>query len=146
MPCRYKEDAAILLVEDDPGDAATIREAFGQALASIRVYVVSNGEQALDFVRRPGPGGRRPDLILLDLNRPLRSSLEVLTALKGDDEFSAIPIVVLTASHAARDEERCYSMHVNAYVIRPAGHDGFASAVNQIVTWFLGLITIPESS
>jgi CheY-like chemotaxis protein len=97
-------------------------------------------------VRRPSPGERRPDLILLDLNLPLRSGLEVLADLKGDDELSSIPIVVLAASRAPRDEERCYALHVNAYIIRPADLNGIASVINQIVTWFLGLITIPESS
>ncbi len=146
MPNRYKEDAVILLAEDDPGDAVMIREAFEQALPSVRVHVVGDGEQAIDFVRRPSAGIHRPDLILLDLNLPLRSGLEVLADMKGDDDYSAIPIAVLTASRDPHTVQRCYSLHANAYIVKPADFDDFASVIYQIVTWFLGLITLPGHS
>jgi len=146
MPGRYKENAVVLLAADDPGDAVMIREAFEQALPSIRVHAVSGAQQAIDFVRRPGAGNPRPDLILLDLHLPLRSGLEVLADLKGDDDFSSIPIAVLTASHDPHHEQRCYSLNANAYIIKPADLDGFASMIHDIITWFGGLISRPEPS
>ena len=99
--------AVVLLVEDNPDDVIMIREAFEQSLTPVQLYVVSNAEQAIKFVRRTDAVAPRPSLILLDLNLPIRNGLEVLADLKGDDEFLSIPIVVLTTSRAPNDIERC---------------------------------------
>ncbi|MGH7736185.1 MAG: response regulator, partial [Gemmatimonadales bacterium] len=62
--------AVVLLVEDNPADVIMIREAFEQSLTPVQLYVVSNGEQAIKFVRRTDAVAPRPSLILLDLNLP----------------------------------------------------------------------------
>ncbi len=69
-----------------------------------------------------------------------------LAGLKGDEDLSSIPVAVLTASRDPHVEQRCYSLHVNAYNRKPADHDDLASVIDQIITWFLGLIAIPDSS
>jgi CheY-like chemotaxis protein len=135
--------AVVLLVEDNPDDVIMIREAFEQSLTPIQLYVVSNGEQAIKFVRRTDAVAPRPSLILLDLNLPIRNGLEVLADLKGDDEFLSIPIVVLTTSRAPNDIERCYALHANAYIFKPPDFDGFAGVIQQVATCFLGLISLP---
>jgi DNA-binding NarL/FixJ family response regulator len=63
--------------------------------------------------------------------------------LKSDTEFLSIPIVVLTTSQAPDDIQRCYSLHANAYIIKPSDFDGFADVIKQVATCFLGLISLP---
>ena len=143
MPGRFRRRAVVLLVEDNPDDVIMIREAFEQSLTPVQLYVVSNGEQAIKFVRRTDAVAPRPSLILLDLSLPIRNGLDVLAELKGDTKFLSIPIVVLTTSRAPADIERCYSLHANAYIIKPPDFDGFADVIRQVATCFLGLISLP---
>jgi len=84
-----------------------------------------------------------PSLILLDLNLPIRNGLDVLAELKSDTDFLSIPVLVLTTSQAPDDIQRCYSLHANAYIIKPPDFDGFADVINQVATCFLGLISLP---
>lgn len=143
MPGRFRQRAVVLLVEDNPDDVIMIREAFEQSLTPIQLYVVSNGEQAIKFVRRTDTDALRPSLILLDLNLPIRNGLDVLAELKSDTEFLSIPIVVLTTSQAPNDIQQCYSLHANAYIIKPPDFDGYADMIKQVATCFLGLISLP---
>jgi CheY-like chemotaxis protein len=122
--------------DNDPG-------AFEQSLTPIQLYVVSNGERAIKFVQRTDADAPRPSLILLDLNLPIRNGLEVLAELKSDTEFLSIPIVVLTTSQAPNDIQQCYSLHANAYIIKPPDFDGYADVIKQVATCFLGLISLP---
>jgi len=143
VPGRFRQRAVVLLVEDNPDDVIMIREAFEQSLTPIQLYVVSNGEQAIKFVRRTDRDAPRPSLILLDLNLPIRNGLDVLAELKSDTDFLSIPILVLTTSQAPDDIQRCYSLHANAYIIKPPDFDGLADVIKQVATYFLGLISPP---
>ena len=95
----------VLLVEDDPGDVLLIREAFDFNKVHNNLNVVSDGEQALDYLRGTGDytGRIRPDLVLLDLNLPRKDGREVLAEVKSDPELRTIPIVVLTTSEAEEE-------------------------------------------
>ena len=143
MPGRFRQRAVVLLVEDNPDDVVMIREAFEQSLTPIQLYLVSNGEQAIKFVRRADADAPRPSLILLDLSLPIRNGLDVLAELKSDTEFLSIPIVVLTTSRAPNDIRQCYSLHANAYIIKPPDFDGYADVIKQVATCFLDLISLP---
>ena len=101
----------VLLVEDDEGDVLMTREAFEYYKIHNRLHVVRDGEQALQFLHQTGPyaDAPRPGLILLDVNLPRRSGLEVLAELKQDDELLVIPVVMLTTSRAEEDIVRSYS-------------------------------------
>lgn len=143
MPNRYQQRAVVLLVEDNPDDVVMVREAFEPSLPPVQLYVVSNGEQAVKFVRRTDAGAPRPSLILLDLNLPVRSGLEVLAELKADPEFLTIPIVVLATSQRPDDIRQCYSLHANAYIVKPADFDGFARMAQQVAACFLSLLSLP---
>ena len=90
----------VLLVEDDAGDVLLTKEAFAHYRARDTLHVVGDGEQAIQFLRRTGDYADvpRPGLILLDLNLPRRTGLEVLADLKADDDLHTIPVVVLTTS------------------------------------------------
>lgn len=140
------EPVDVLLVEDDPGDALMTREAFEQRGMRNRLHVVSDGEQAIEFLRRAGDytAAPTPGLILLDLNLPRRSGLDVLTEVKSDSELLRIPIVVLTTSHAQQDIVRSYSLHANAYVTKPIDFDRFMNTIGQIDDFYLTLVKLPN--
>lgn len=133
------------MVEDDPGDVLMIREGFEQAGASARLHVAGDGDQAMRFLRRAAGYADvpRPDLILLDLNLPVRSGLEVLAEVKTDTGLLTIPVVVVTTSCSQDDVWRSYALHANAYVTKPPDFDAFVGAVRQIASCFLELIELP---
>jgi CheY-like chemotaxis protein len=136
----------VLLVEDDPGDVLLIREAFDFNKVHNNLNVVSDGEQALDYLRGTGDyGGRtRPDLVLLDLNLPRKDGREVLAEVKSDPDLRTIPIVVLTTSEAEEDVLKSYQLHANAYVTKPVDFERFVSIVRQIDDFFVSVVRLPS--
>lgn len=137
----------VLLVEDDPGDVLLIQEAFEFNKVRNRLSVVSDGEEALAFLRQEGvhEGAPRPDLVLLDLNLPRKDGREVLGDLKADDALRAIPVVVLTTSEAEEDILRSYDLHANAYVTKPVDFDRFIEVVRQIDEFFVSIVKLPPN-
>jgi CheY-like chemotaxis protein len=136
----------VLLVEDDEGDILMTKEAFEFYRIRNRLHVVTDGEQALQFMRRTGPfaDAPRPGLILLDVNLPRRSGLEVLAELKQDPELGVIPVVMLTTSQAEEDILRSYKLHANAYVTKPVDFESFIEAIRQIDDFFMTLVRLPR--
>jgi CheY-like chemotaxis protein len=146
MPeCGNSRVIDVLLVEDDEGDVLMTREAFEYYKINNRLHVVSDGEQALHFLRKLGPyaDAPRPGLILLDVNLPRRSGLEVLAEIKQDPDLLVIPVVMLTTSRAEEDILRSYSLHANAFVTKPVDFEHFIEAVKQIDNFFLQLVCLP---
>ncbi|MGW0483761.1 response regulator [Nonomuraea sp. NPDC003214] len=136
----------VLLVEDDQGDILLTREAFELNKVSNRLHVVNDGEQAMDFLRQKGEhtGVPRPDLILLDLNLPRKSGLEVLEEVKLDEDLRTIPVVVLTTSEAEEDILLSYKLHANAYVAKPVDFQQFIRVVRQIDNFFVTVVKLPN--
>jgi CheY-like chemotaxis protein len=136
----------ILLVEDDPGDVLMTQEAFEHHKIRNTLHVVSDGAEALRFVRREPPftDVPRPGLILLDLNLPKKDGREVLAEIKDDPELRTIPVVVLTTSEAEEDIVRSYSLHANAYVTKPVDFDRFVEVVRQIDDFFVSVVKLPH--
>ena len=132
----------VLLVEDDPGDVYLIREAFAHNKIHNALHVVSDGVAALDFLRRRGayPEAPRPDLVLLDLNLPLKDGREILAEIKADENLRTIPIVVLTTSEADEDIARSYDLGANAYVTKPVDFDRFIEVVRKIDDFFVTVV------
>ena len=143
--CTGCEIVDVLLVEDDPGDILMTREAFQQHKIQNKLHVVTDGEQALDFLRRTGNYAKapRPGLILLDLNLPRRDGLEVLAELKQDPVLRVIPVVILTTSQAEEDILRSYSLHANAYVSKPVDFERFIDVIRQIDNFFITVVKLP---
>lgn len=136
----------VLLVEDDEGDALMTREAFEFYKIRNKLHVVTDGEQALQFVRQQGrfADAPRPGLILLDVNLPRLSGLEVLAVLKQDPDLRVIPVVMLTTSQAEEDILRSYKLHANAYVSKPVDFERFIEAIQQIDSFFMALVQLPH--
>lgn len=135
----------VLLVEDDPGDVVMTREAFEDNKVRNTLHVVSDGVEAMAFLRCEGEYAStpRPDIVLLDLNLPRKDGREVLAEVKADPELCRIPIVVLTTSEAEEDILRSYSLHANAYVTKPVDFDQFIRVVRQIDEFFVTVVKLP---
>ena len=135
----------VLLVEDDAGDVLMTREAFEDAQVVNNLSVVSDGAEALEFLRRQGEyaDAPRPDLVLLDLNLPRLDGREVLSEIKNDGELAMIPVVILTTSEAEEDVVRSYALHANAYVSKPVDFDQFLTVVKQIDDFFVSVVRLP---
>lgn len=136
----------VLLVEDDPGDVLMTKEAFQEHKVGNRLHVVSDGVEALRFLRREGEyaDAPAPHLILLDLNLPRKDGREVLEEVKKDEALSHIPIVVLTTSEAEEDILRSYRLHANAYVAKPVDFESFIRVVRQIDDFFVTVVRLPK--
>ena len=135
----------VLLVEDDPGDVLMTKEAFDEHRVRKHLNVVSDGAEALAYLRKEAPyaDAVRPDLVLLDLNLPRRDGREVLAEIKNDTELHQIPVVVLTTSRAEEDILASYRLHANAYVTKPVDFDQFIAVVRQIDHFFVSVVQLP---
>lgn len=135
----------ILLVEDNPGDVHLMLEALQQYRVRNRLHVVEDGETALAFLRRQGKYAQapRPDLILLDLNMPRKSGLEVLTEIKTDKDLRRIPVVVLTSSSAERDVVSSYNQYANCYIVKPLDLEQFLRVIERIEGFWLEIVKLP---
>jgi CheY-like chemotaxis protein len=136
----------ILLVEDNAGDARLALEAIREAKTPNNLSWVSDGIEALSFLRQEGKysSSPRPDLILLDLNLPRKDGREVLTEIKGDVRFRRIPVVVLTTSQAEDDVMRAYHLNANCYISKPVDLDRFFLVVKSIEDFWLTLVILPN--
>lgn len=135
----------VLLVEDDPGDVLMTREAFEDHKVTNKLHVVSNGADAMAFLRKEGEWEQAPtpDLVLLDLNLPRMDGREVLAAVKEDPQLRSIPVVVLTTSEAEEDILRSYHLHANAYVTKPVDFERFIEVVRRIDDFFVSVVKLP---
>jgi two-component system, chemotaxis family, response regulator Rcp1 len=135
----------ILLVEDSPTDVLLTREALQEAKLINTLHVVEDGMQALDFLYRRGAyiNAPHPDLIILDLNLPIKNGREVLAEIKADERLKKIPVVVLTTSSAEEDIVKAYNLHANCYVVKPMDFDNFTQIVKDVGHFWFGVVTIP---
>jgi chemotaxis family two-component system response regulator Rcp1 len=136
----------ILLVEDSPGDVRLTQEALRDAKVHNNLSVVSDGVEALAFLRREGTYAEvsQPDLILLDLNLPKKDGREVLAEIKRDPVLKRIPVVVLTTSEAEQDILESYELHANCYVTKPVDLDQFIRVVRSIEDFWLAIVKLPS--
>jgi len=137
----------ILLVEDSLGDIRLTQEVLKDSQTKNHLNVVTDGEQAMAFLRRKGQYNNaiRPDIILLDLNLPRKDGREVLSEIKDDDNLKHIPVVVLTTSDDKTDILSTYSLHANCYITKPADFDHFAEIIKTIEGFWFNTVNLPTS-
>ena len=135
----------ILLVEDNPGDARLMREALRESQVENHLSVMTDGEMALEFLRRGGSFGDapRPDLILLDLNLPRKDGRQVLQEIKDDLDLRRIPVVVMTTSSAEADVFQSYNLHANCYITKPVDFEEFISVMKVVEEFWLKTVKLP---
>lgn len=130
----------ILLAEDDPKDVELTLTALADYNVANEVVVVGDGEEVLDYLHRRGAYASRargnPVVVLLDLKMPKMDGQEVLRAIKTDENFRTLPLVVLTSSREESDLARSYQLGANAYVVKPVDFHEFADTIKQLgVFW-----------
>jgi two-component system, chemotaxis family, response regulator Rcp1 len=121
----------VLLVEDNPGDARLVKEAVRLCASAVDLAVVTDGEQALDYLfkRAPFEDAPAPELILLDLNLPKVDGRDVLIRIKNDVLLRRVPVLILSTSGARRDIEAAYDHYANCYLQKPIDFDEFIRTV-----------------
>lgn len=138
----------ILLVEDNEGDVEMTRRALSRATTPCTLSVANNGNQALDYLHGEGLGGMpagRPDLILLDINMPRMDGKAFLRAVKHDDNFKAIPVVMFTSSESPADIRECYESCASGYVVKPFDGRQYAERLDQVVNFWGNIGELPDA-
>jgi len=139
----------ILIVEDNRSDVELARRAIDKSHIANEIVVAENGEQALQYLRGEGPyAGREvselPALVLLDLNIPKLSGLEVLRRIRADARTKRLPVVILTASQEDQDVAAGYDLGVNSYIRKPVDFQQFAHCIEQLGLYWLVLNAQPQ--
>ena len=135
--------AQILLIDDNRGDALLAAHAFKTASFDTRLTHADTGETALRLLREVEP---LPDIILLDLQLPQMSGMDVLTSLKSDDRLKHIPVIVLSNSGDSHNVTRCYQHHASAYVIKPLDLAKYRETIALIEQFFFVLASLPTAA
>lgn len=138
----------ILLVEDQPADIRLTKEILAEGKVANEVHVATDGEQAMEFLRRQGEFADSPvpDLVLLDLHLPRMDGHEVLADMKSDPDLMRTPVIILTTSSAEQDVHDAYKHRANAYVTKPIDLDEFVAAVASIEQFWLTFVRLPEQA
>jgi len=135
------EAISILLVEDNPEDVEITQRAFKEGKVRNTLYVVRDGQEALDFLYHQGEytdesKAPRPGLILLDIRLPKVNGIEVLKRLKTDPNLRRIPIIMLTVSDSDEDINKCYDAGANGYIVKPVEFDKFVEAMKSLYLYW----------
>ncbi len=136
----------ILLVEDNPGDVRLTREVLKEGKIYNTLSVVTDGEEAISFLKKQEKFANAtvPDLILLDLNLPKKDGREVLFEIKSDPDLMTIPVIVLTTSAAEQDILNMYAHHANCYIMKPVDFNQFTNIIRSIENFWLMVVKLPN--
>jgi CheY-like chemotaxis protein len=137
----------ILLVEDNEDDIILTKEAFEENKLANKLNVVMTGTDALRYLKKEPPyaGAKKPNIILLDLNLPGISGIEVLQQIKDDDNLKDIPVAILTTSRMEQDIVKSYKLHANCYINKPVNLDNFLEAIRVFGEFWFSIVTLPEN-
>lgn len=142
----------LLLVEDNPNDAElAIRQLKKNNLAN-NLFHVKDGEEALEFIFATGRYAeqetpvKHPRIVLLDIQMPKVSGIEVLQKMKGDPRTQSIPVVILTSSKEDPDIQKCYALGANSYIVKPVNFESFAEAIKNLGFYWLLLNQPPKNA
>ncbi len=135
-------DLEILLVEDNEGDVEMTRRALRTAKPQCRLTVANNGDQAIKLLHDVSV--QPPHLILLDINMPRMDGKAFLSAIKQDDAFRAIPVVMFTSSESPNDIRECYERYASGYVVKPFDGVQYANTVREVVHFWGEVSQLPS--
>ena len=139
---RSRASKCILLAEDNPADSYLIRESLQKHNKNniLELIVVTDGEQAIDYVLRRGKFVQacRPDLIVLDLNLPKSDGVEVLRCVREQADLHDVPVVVLTSSNSARDRSIAERLGANRFITKPLDLDEYMALGGTLLNYLEG--------
>ena len=136
----------ILLIDDNPADLELTRDVLANSERVARVACVTDGDEAMAFLRREGKyaDSTLPELVLLDLNLPRKDGRSVLAEIKRDPELRKIPVVIFTTSQTPRDIQHSYELGANCFVSKPGNLHDFISAVSALEQFWLSVARVPR--
>ena len=134
----------IVMIEDDAGHAKLIEKNVRRAGVCNEIAHFADGGSALDYLFQSDIRENGPVLILLDLNLPDMSGVDILAKLKGDEKMRRSPVIVLTTTDDQREIQRCYDLGANVYITKPVDYENFANAIRQLGL-FLSVMQVPEA-
>ena len=134
----------ILLVEDNQGDVLLTKEAFEESGNNCQLFVVNDGQEAINFLEQISPYTRveSPNLILLDINLPKMNGHEVLKYVKSNSNLKHIPVIILTTSSSEKDISECYSNYANCYITKPNDVADFFKIIENVNSFWLKNATL----
>ncbi|WP_407181302.1 response regulator [Bradyrhizobium sp. STM 3562] len=139
----------IIMIEDDEGHARLIERNIRRSGVNNEIIPFSNGTDALNYLfGRDGSGAAhrgRAFLILLDLNLPDTTGIEILRQLKENKYLKSAPVVVLTTTDDSQEIKRCYELGCNVYITKPVNYESFANAIRQLGLFF-SVIQVPPAT
>ena len=139
----------IVMVEDDEGHARLIEKNIRRAGVNNEIKPFASGGEALGFLLGPDGSGTvnkgSPLLVLLDLNLPDMSGVDILKRVKENDHLKRSPVVVLTTTDDAVEIQRCYDLGCNVYITKPVDYEKFAHAIRQLGLFF-SVIQVPPAA
>jgi CheY-like chemotaxis protein len=143
------EPILVMLVEDNVDHAELVIRTLEEHRIANRVRHFLDGQSALDYLFQRGEfadrtDNIRPHVILLDLRLPRVDGIDVLKAIKEDDNLKSIPVVVLTTSEAEKDVAKAYYNHANSYLVKPVGFDEFKRLMDDLGFYWLSWNTNPD--
>lgn len=138
----------IIMVEDDEGHARLIERNIRRSGVNNEIRPFTNGTDAVNYLfGADGSGSAHKDealLILLDLNLPDMSGIDILRRVKENAHLKAAPVVVLTTTDDAQEIKRCYDLGCNVYITKPVNYENFANAIRQLGLFF-SVIQVPQA-
>lgn len=143
------EPVLVMLVEDNADHAELVIRTLEDHRIANKIKHFTDGQSALDYLMRRGEytapeSSPRPHMILLDLRLPRVDGLEVLRAVKEQQDTKNIPVIVLTTSEAEKDVARAYDNYVNSYLVKPVGFEEFSRLMDDLGFYWLGWNTHPR--
>ena len=134
----------ILLVEDNEGDIILTTESLEDSKLIKNINVVKNGKDAVDFVMKEGSYimVNRPDLILLDVNLPLKNGYEVLKIIKNNEKTKQIPVIMLTTSSSEDDVNLSIANHANAFITKPIEPEDYSNIRTKVENFLLKMNSV----
>ncbi|MEJ7627412.1 MAG: response regulator [Ferruginibacter sp.] len=135
----------ILLVEDNDGDILLTQEAFEETKALIKLSVVRDGKEALDFLTKKGKYASTdtPDMLLLDINLPKINGHEVLQFIKEDENLKHIPVIMLTTSSSPKDINLSYNNYANCFITKPVDVNDFINVITTMAHFWITIVKLP---
>ncbi|GLK67099.1 response regulator [Hansschlegelia plantiphila] len=144
MSASNQRSVVIVMIEDDEGHARLIEKNVRRAGVNNEIRHFADGTSALSYLKSPEVRENGPMLILLDLNLPDMTGIDILTILKGDDRLRRAPVIVLTTTDDKVEIQRCYDLGCNVYITKPVDYDTFATAIRQLGL-FLSVMQVPDA-
>ncbi|MDF5709438.1 MAG: response regulator [Nostoc sp. S4] len=144
-------NVTILMADDDEDDRMLVREALAESQLPIELYIVSNGEELMDYLYHRGRyadnrGKPHPGLILLDLNMPKKDGLEALKEIKTDPQLRQIPVIMLSTSGVQEDIYNTYDLGANSFIIKPVTFASLVEVMKTLGKYWFEIVQLPAEA